>query len=78
MFTSGHYAAIIDYMTEYAVMEDFLDVAGVSGLPGLPTLDLVLGEEVELLHKVDGELPRQLSSRHTLLTMNQNTGVTAA
>ena len=56
MFESGEYAAVLTYMTEHIVDIDFFDASGVPVLPGVAMLDLMVGEEVEVLYEHDGEL----------------------
>ena len=56
MFESGEYAVVLAYMTEHIVDIDSFDASGVPVLPGVAMLDLMVGEEVEVLYKHDGEL----------------------
>jgi hypothetical protein len=54
MFESGHYALVLQHMMEYEVVIDFLDTKGYDILLGYSTLDIVVGEEVELIFRYDG------------------------
>lgn len=65
----SQYAAILGYVREYVVVADFIAPYGASWL-GPPGLDVIVGDEVELISKIDGKL--DISPAFCMVTANKH------